>query len=130
MHDIEQTETINFKHCQVCSADLLDRDRFCRRCGSPQLRSHTATTGLTDLTNYETRLLNGPTRGYQSYSGQLIRVITESLSERTDIQSPSRGLRRLVCTLITIPIWMLIVMLAPLDAYSAARAATERGIGR
>jgi hypothetical protein len=42
---------------------------------------------------------------------------------RATTRRPSRGLRRLVCTLITIPIWMLIVMLSPLDAYTAAKAA-------
>jgi hypothetical protein len=121
----ETKETVGLNQCHDCGAELLDRDKFCRRCGVKQTNGYATSTDPTSLSPCETRPLTGSTGGYSSYSGQLIRIVTESLSARTTTQSPSRGFRRLVCMLITIPIWMLIVMLSPLDAYTAAKAAAE-----
>lgn len=121
----ENAKTVTVKQCRVCAAGLRDHDRFCRRCGVAQINGYATSTDLTDLSGCETRPLTGSTAGNPSYSGQLIRIVIESLSARTTTPRPGRGSRRLVCTLITIPIWMLIVMLLPLDAYRAAKAAAQ-----
>ena len=123
---IETTETIGFKRCCACTAELLDRDKFCRRCGVKQVSSYATSTELTQAKEGETKLLPGVANGteaYRSYSGQLIQIVAESMSARAATPSGGRTLRGVVCTLITIPIWMLIVMLSPLDAYAAAKAA-------
>jgi hypothetical protein len=118
-----ETETAPLRQCSACQAELLERDKFCRRCGLRQVNSYATSTNLTHLSDGETRPLSGGTEVFPSYSGQLIKIVAESLSARASTQRSNRSLRRLVCTLITIPIWMLIVMLSPLDAYTAAKAA-------
>jgi hypothetical protein len=118
-----EIETAPLKQCEGCQAELLARDKFCRRCGVRQAANYATSTNLTNLGQYETKALSGGTESFQSYSGQLIKLVAKSLSERETTEGSSCALRRLVCTLITIPIWMLIVMLSPLDAVAAAKAA-------
>jgi len=117
------TETAPLRQCTACRAELLEHDKFCRRCGLRQVNSYATSTNLTFPTNYETKALSGSTEVLPSYSGQLIELVAKSLSAREAAQRSSRALRPLVCTLIMIPIWMLIVLLSPLDALAAARAA-------
>jgi hypothetical protein len=118
-----ETEIIAINQCQTCKADLRAHDKFCRQCGVRRFNGYVTSTDLKRLAECETRPLPGGTEEFSSYSGQLIRIVTQSLSARTTTLSSGRGFRRLVCTLITIPIRMLIVMLSPLDALAAARAA-------
>ena len=98
------------KQCHACATRLIARACFCRRCGVRQLDGNTASANLTYLAECETRPLTADTQEFQSYSGQLIKFVTQNLSSRTVPLNPSRGLQRLVCTLITLPIWMLIVL--------------------
>lgn len=117
------TETVSLKQCHVCGVEQHDRDKFCRRCGIRQVSGYATAARLERMSECETRPLQRDEEVYQSFSGQLIHIVAQSMSARAAKQSGSRGGRRLVCTLITIPIWMLIVMLSPLDAYAAAKAA-------
>jgi hypothetical protein len=119
-----EIETAPLKQCESCQAELLARDKFCRRCGLRQVDGYATSTNLTYPAQYETKALSSRTESFPSYSGQLIKLVAKSLSERETTEGSSRALRRLVCTLITIPIWMLIVMLSPLDAVAAAKAAS------
>lgn len=125
----ELTETIGFRRCCHCTAELRELDKFCRRCGARQSHCYATSTDLTFAGISETKPLQGRptfqpcTESYTTYSGQLIRIVAESMSARTSAPCAHGWLKRLICTLITIPIWMLIVMLSPLDAYAAAKAA-------
>ncbi|MBS1788935.1 MAG: hypothetical protein JST85_14490 [Acidobacteria bacterium] len=133
VHELkEMTETIGLRRCCDCTAELRDRDKFCRHCGARQGNSYATSTDLTFAGSNETKPLErgsafqpctASPESYTTYSGQLIRIVAESMSARTSAQSAKGWLKRLICTLITIPIWMLIVMLSPLDAYAAAKAA-------
>ncbi len=120
---MQSTEILADKHCHACATGLLGRDRFCRHCGVRQMDVNTAETNLACVSECVTKPLGEQTEELHSYSGQMIRMVTQGLSPRTATQNPGRGLRWLVCTLITFPIWMLIVLLSPLDAYTAAKAA-------
>ena len=120
---MQSTEIIANKHCHACATGLLGRDRFCRHCGVRQMDVNTAETNLARASECETKPLLEQTEELHSYSGQLIKIVTQSLSPRTAAQNPGRSLQWLVCTLIAFPIWMLIVLLSPLDAYTAAKAA-------
>ena len=121
--DQQPTEVIVMQECSACATGLLNHDKFCRRCG---VRQPEVNTGRTDPNRFwarETQLLTDRTQGLETYSAQLIRIVTQSVSTKVSKQKASRGFRRLICTLITLPIWMLIVLLSPLDAYTAAKAA-------
>jgi hypothetical protein len=64
--------------------------------------------------------------GYQSFSGPLVKLITESVTATKTSRLQSRWGKRLALAAISIPIWLLIVLLSPLDAYVAAKMAVER----
>ena len=120
---LHEIETAALNQCHGCGAELLPRDKFCRRCGIRQVNGYATSTDLARARDCETRPLGSGEEACHSFSGQLIRVVAQTMSARAAIQNRSRKGQRLICTLITIPIWMLIVMLSPLDAIAAARAA-------
>jgi uncharacterized membrane protein YvbJ len=44
----EMTETTGIKKCHACGAELLERDKFCRRCGVSQGVPTSTLSGVTD----------------------------------------------------------------------------------
>ena len=119
----QPTEVIAVQECSACATGLLKHDKFCRRCGVRQAEGNGASTDPNRFWARETQLLTERTQGLETYSAQLIRIVTQNVSMKVSKEKTSRGFRRLICTLITLPIWMLIVLLSPLDAYTAAKAA-------
>jgi hypothetical protein len=118
------TELMTDHQCHACATGVLKRDKFCRRCGARQPNHYATATELMHLAESETKPLTAVQTGeFQTYSGQLLKVVTESLAAKTATSKSSRSFQRLLCTLITPPLWMLIVMLSPLDAYVAAKTA-------
>ena len=120
---LEEMETTALNQCPGCGAEPLMRDKFCRRCGTRRLNSYATSTDLAGTRVFETKPLQSGEQRCQSFSGQLIHVVAQTMSTRTAARNQSRGVQRLICTLIAIPIWMLIVMLSPLDAIVAAKSA-------
>ena len=121
----EMTETIGLTQCHTCSAELLERDKFCRRCGINQSLCTAPLTVVADHNgrfNYETRPLPGGANRGGSFSGTLVNFVTQSVSERTSGCGANRWTMRLVGALVVAPLWVMIVLLAPLDAYVAAKA--------
>lgn len=125
----ETAETTGFKHCQVCSAAQINRDKFCRRCGASQ--SHrvepincitgSAAGGVADKSLCETEPLSGGRNLLGSYSGRLVGAVTQELSEQTSRRGADRWARLLISLLVAAPLWLMIVLLSPLDAYVAAK---------
>lgn len=118
----QATELIDHQ-CQACASGVLKRDKFCRHCGAQQINRYATATELIQLAENETKPLEMQTGEFQTYSGQLLKVVTTTLAAKTAKPNSSRSFQRLLCTLITLPLWMLIVMLSPLDAYVAAKTA-------
>lgn len=125
----DKIETIALKRCDACSAESLDRDKFCRRCGACQDSSNDPTTGVigsADSSDFKTRPLTGSESVRQSYSGPLVRVVTQELLERTSSLGANRWARPLVSVLVAVPLWLMIVLLSPLDTYIAAKAIAKQ----
>ena len=121
----EMTETIGLTQCHTCRAELLESDKFCRRCGLNQslcTAPLTVVDGYGDSFEYETRPLRGGANRGGSFSGTLVNLLTQSVSERTSGCGANRWTMRLVGALVMAPLWVMIVLLAPLDAYVAAKA--------
>jgi len=121
----EMTETIGLTQCHTCRAELLERDKFCRRCGVNQTLCTaplTVVAGHGGRVEYETRPLSGGANRGGSFSGTLVNFVTQSVSERTSRCGANRWTMRLVGALVVAPLWVIIVLLAPLDAYVAAKA--------
>jgi hypothetical protein len=125
----EMTETVGLTQCHTCGAELLERDKFCRRCGVDQRlgAAPTVVAGNSSRFEYETRPLpRVATRG-GSFSGTLVNFVTQSVSERTTGCGANPWTMRLVGALVMAPLWVIIVLLAPLDAYVAAKAIAKLG---
>jgi hypothetical protein len=126
----EMTETIGLTQCHTCRAELLERDKFCRRCGVNQSLCTAPLTVVADhggRVEYETRPLAGGANLGGSFSGTLVNFVTQSVSERTSRCGANRWTMRLVSALVVAPLWVMIVALAPLDAYVAAKAIAKLG---
>src|SRR5262245_13326272 len=82
----EMTETVGLTQCHTCEAELLERDKFCRRCGVNQslcTAPLTVVDGHGGRVEYKTRPLRGGANRGGSFSGALINLLTQSVSERT-----------------------------------------------
>jgi hypothetical protein len=117
----EMAETTGIKECHDCGAELLERDKFCRRCGISQGVPISTLTAITDGTGGKTRSLPDNGTLCRSYSSRLVNVVSQDLSARTSSLCANRMAMRLVSMLIAVPLWLMIVLLAPLDAYVAAK---------
>jgi hypothetical protein len=126
MINIQTKETVAIKQCPICSGELLAGDRFCRYCGVNQNDNCVTAVLTSDLPGYETKPLRENKATYQSLSGALINIVAQGISAKSLSYRASRGLTRLIAVIAAIPIWLLIVLLAPVEAYSAARTIAKR----
>jgi hypothetical protein len=125
----DKIETVALKRCHFCSAESLDRDRFCRRCGACLIARNDPTTGVigsADGSEFKTSPLFGSGPMQQSYSGPLVRILTQELLERTSSLGANRWARPLVSVLVAVPLWLMIVLLSPIDTYIAAKAIAKQ----
>jgi hypothetical protein len=132
MNALDITETIGLNQCQSCRAEQNDYDKFCRRCGARQSRSidrsinttsgiNSGSFGMTEFSGYHTRPIPVNRTQRRSCSDQLVSLVTQELSERTSSIQTNRWVMGIVSVLVTAPLWLLIVLLSPLDAYLAAK---------
>jgi hypothetical protein len=56
----------------------------------------------------------------------LVRIVTQGVSNKAKLYEAGRGRKRLIAALTTLPIWLLIVLLSPMEAYAAAKAITRQ----
>jgi hypothetical protein len=129
----QQARTVAIKACVACASGLLERDNFCRRCGTRQ--PHYESLALNRVVQIPTESLEcgaqfcetmkvankGRGEVYRRISGPFVdAVVTGALSTpATENQNPF--VKRAILALITIPIWLIIVLLSPLDAYAAVK---------
>jgi hypothetical protein len=129
--------TNEIKSCGSCGMDLLERDKYCRRCGVKQPRTCDAlascvTTGaVTASGSTPNNLINhlsvaptstlSETDTYHKVSGPLVEVLTVGISAHANSKFHSQLVRRSLSVLISIPIWLMIILLSPFDAYFAAK---------
>src|SRR5215831_14234307 len=107
-YDPSQTPTRDLRLCGACQSEARPQDRFCRRCGSKLDGSPTGDVG------------SAAQRQFHSVSGALVAAVADGVSSNTgQIHSPLA--RRLISALISVPIWLIIILLSPIDAYVTAR---------
>lgn len=135
-------ETVQVKPCTACGAGLLETDRFCRWCGASQSghaevsstgdcqrdQIKTAWEAVREPSAYVTSklALNGiQADGYHSVSGPLVNALVAGMS-RNDQPLLCAGLvKKTLATLMAAPIWLILVLLSPLDAFVAARSVSN-----
>jgi len=124
MKSLEERETASFNFCPACSAELRKAtDNFCRRCGA---RQNTITGRLFDdhppsSVTRGANLLLPETADFRQVSGPLVKIVTAGTSVSTSANLNNRYARSLLLTLLSIPICLMMVLLAPLDAFAAAK---------
>lgn len=130
----DQAETAPLALCHDCGAEARDRDRFCRRCGAPLIEPEWAATTPVDasyvitswkLSTSATPYVTSPltqTAINHRISGMLLTSISNGVSANLAVYPINRVARRVIIALISIPIWMVIILLSPLDAYLTAKA--------
>ncbi len=116
MPAMSEIETAGLNQCFACSVELLERDKFCRRCGVSQRLGATPVKA-----DYETRQLPG-LRLSGSFSGALITLVAQSVAEGAAPLGGNRWTMRLIGALAVIPLWLMIALLSPLEAYLAAKS--------
>ena len=161
-----QANTLSLTRCHKCGAELLQTDKFCRRCGIKQpddeTRNANKATVLLDQTSgeldtedlltedwlidyeplhYATSPLNAAEsvsanltsdislsalRAYHKVSGSLVQQMASNFSNRFISRTRNLLMQKTVIALVSIPIWLLIILLSPLDAYAAAKAVTRQ----
>lgn len=121
MDEFEQ-KTVTIKQCHGCGSGLLEPDRFCRRCGIHQPNQHNVAT-LPEPSAYYTSTFAAGTRGetYRRVSAPLVDLVVSGALAGHSIDNQSPVLKRVILALISIPVWLIIVLLSPLDAYAAVR---------
>jgi hypothetical protein len=116
-------DTVAVKCCVSCSGWLLDQDRFCRWCGvrqndqlaSSELFSAQPTDRMDQVTGARDPGL------CKRVSGPLISAVIDGMAPSNSVRQGSL-IRHAVMALVSVPIWLMIVLLSPLDAYAAARS--------
>lgn len=134
--EAQLAETVTVKACNACRGGLLERDKFCRWCGSPQTHSLDCQDQRSSLSlsPYTTSALNQvalnqaalASRPYGRVSGPLVRALVESVSGGRSTEPAGRVVRSMVQALVSIPIWLMIVLLSPIDAYVAAKSISRQ----
>jgi hypothetical protein len=127
MDSVEERETKGLKFCYVCRAEARKTtDKFCRRCGARQIfdtaqfnlnRQEPAVPAHTESLSTAVQL--------RQLSGPLVRVVTEEISAQASTKLKSPYSKGLFLAVLSILIWLLMVLLSPIDALIAARGITH-----
>jgi hypothetical protein len=124
--DTHNAETVAVKACCSCGTGLLEYDKFCRKCGICQPGSfnysdslNVAAEALTRSASPRTVVADG--ESYHPVSGPLVKAVVARVSSGATAPLHGRLLKSSILALISVPIWLIIVLLSPIDAYLAAR---------
>lgn len=124
--DESQQETVAIKACVACTSGLLDRDKFCRWCGARQREalSSTLVSGSDDGRACETSALAADAQDKADcrMSAPLVSAVLAGALVGTPTYNQSPFVKRVILAVISIPVWLIIVLLSPLDAYAAVKS--------
>lgn len=138
MDEVQQGKTVEVKACAACSSGLLEHDKFCRWCGVSQARQEDlevrhsrpipAEAGACSSTLCATVALPGGTRPevFRRISGPLVNTVATGALAGSSKENGGLIVNRMILALISIPIWLIIVLLSPLDAYAAVKNLTRQ----
>ena len=123
--DIEIKETAGLKTCKACSRELREGDKFCRRCGANQNGgSAPETSDATEAeSKYRTSRLPEVDQRHR-FSGSLMKSLVREVSVKTS-RINNRFAKLVVSMLAAAPLWLMIVLFSPFDAYMAARSIVD-----
>ena len=115
-------ETEELKLCPSCAARVLQCDNYCRGCGIRQ-RARAAVESV-HWSESKTERVGCTNATGLTISSRLVEAITQSLAVRTKPLRWSPSGLLVITGLVLVPIWLLLVLLSPVEAYVAARSAS------
>jgi hypothetical protein len=133
MNTAEQ-ETEPIKACGACGAWIAEGSKFCRLCGARQshpLASVTESPAQSEaceyssVSNYQTTKLSREIR-YHPVSGPLVKAVSAGVPANIPGSHAKEIPKRLLLALMAIPIWVMIILLSPIDAYASAKIIGQR----
>lgn len=132
MYEQDEPTTLAVKPCGSCGAGIIEASRFCRSCGARQTSSlplHAPNTIAAferePLRNYETTSL-AKQNLYHPVSGPLVRAVAAGVPTNGPRSITGSFSRRMLLALMAIPIWVMIILLSPIDAYASAKIIGNR----
>ena len=130
MSHAEQTTTLSIKPCVACKASLPEDSKFCRWCGArlfvdPDQTERLNSGAIVPTDCYRTTALATPNL-YHPVSGPLMNALVANVPAR-GLQPSAAGLtKRMLLALMAVPIWVMIILLSPIDAYASAKIIGQR----
>ena len=122
-----QPERIVIKDCRKCNGQLSVPNSFCRWCGSHQGDDEETLIPVNNTGWHDQKttpvLINDEMP--QSLSSVPLNELAKNAIEKTGSLRLNRFGILAVAVLIAIPMWLLIILLSPLDAYASAKAARK-----
>lgn len=120
-----QTEALLSNQCRNCSRQSDAPTNFCRWCGFHQGRE-SAEAEKIDPHHSSTKLLGDYEESPETFSRRSLATVRQSVAVKTGPLRLNRLGVLLIAALIAIPMWLLIILLSPFDAYLAAKAASSQ----
>ena len=115
MNEFTWRDTLQLVACDACGGRMLEHDRFCRTCGVPQsIQSREEHCGMRSMPDL-----------YHPVSGPFITALARQLAANCSVRVHSRSLKAVVTVVVSVPLWLIILLLSPLDAYVTARSITR-----
>ncbi len=123
-YDLSQIETRDLRLCEACKAEPRECDKFCRRCGV-RLGALGGTQSVSAASSSACATSSLSQDTYHRVSGRLVAAAVTGISYHI-APLHNRLSKRLISALLSIPIWMIIVILSPLDAYATAKTISKQ----
>jgi len=131
MYEEHESKTVAVKSCHSCSGQLLESDRFCRWCGE---RQHAMVGSVRECQagsdKLSTTVLGDSIAVRRAVSGPLLDAVVGTVVRTSPLEgvgARSLTMRTAIAALVSIPLWLMIVLLSPLDAFAAARTVSRQG---
>jgi len=123
MTSSNQTEKVASNRCSNCNRYSFEPDKFCRWCGFQQNQGPSAAAERADWLTNRTTVLGHHEEAPRSLSGRPLDALTQSVAVKTGSLRLNRCGALVIAALIAIPMWLLIILLSPFDAYVSVKAA-------
>jgi len=123
-NDLSQVETRDLWLCEVCMAERRERDKFCRRCGA-RLDASDGAQSVSAAPSLARATFSLPQDISPLVSGRLVAAALSGISTQ-GAPSHNRLFKWLISALLSIPIWLIIAPLSPLDAYTTAKTISRQ----
>jgi hypothetical protein len=124
----DDAKTVAIRRCATCNRESTATDNFCRWCGANHGDDSAFAAGNADSIDRKTTLIKNDERPDKPVSSPMVGALTRIIEVKTGSLKLSRFGALALSALIVVPIWLLIVLLSPIDAYVSARAASSQMI--